>query len=651
MSTGKAVGEYSFVGGFRWKDVLIPSDVATGRTKWYYQRRTLLQYATVASVGLLAFYQLENPSLRAAGLGLLFPGAGLVAVCTIPALISFLLSTCAIPFALFAWFGCGGVAFPIFLWVGTTVLAAGLARQSVLEQAGVIWTAICVFGVSYVSWQTRAGNAEGREKRQKRNEYLVDAVQQNQAAAAQSQPGSREVDETTLRFLQWTLELGLSGKTDFSYHDVIDQFQTSAIRYQLYEAVSGLGCYQHVYAPNFHGYCSLAQRNIIEKSLTKKVMGFWKWESMVGKFNVTDWDPCYKDNIMVSGYVLQAIGIYQGNTGDSRYCEKDSLVFEITDNVKFKYDLAGVADAVYRNMDENPYCLYPCEPNWVYTLCNLVGISGIVATDRLLGNTHGDQIKRRFESSLEKEFSETNGSIIPIRSELTGFTIPGLAGVLNDAINSVLCAAFLPHIAHRNWAFTKRENIQRDAKGKMTIVNMKGADKLDPGNYKPGEGSIRAIVAAAAGEFGDEEIRKEMLRQLDEEYHPVYETRTRALKNKGLSTIEQGVALRARLCRYQDWCKMIQEGLPEQISRGPILDDVPFPEVLVAKAYSHDGESIELVLYNGKGAGTFKLGFIRLHPGKTYTLGNESAVADAQGRAHFSITLDGRTATILAPVL
>jgi hypothetical protein len=299
---------------------------------------------------------------------------------------------------------------------------------------------------------------------------------------------------------------------------------------------------------------------------------------------------------------------------------------------------------VFRNMDENPYCLYPCEPNWIYTLCNLVGTSGIVLTDRLLGKNYGDQIRKRFESALEEEFSETDGSIIPIRSELTGFTIPGLAGVLNDAINSVLCASFLPHIAHRNWAFTRRENIKYDHDGKLTIVNLKGADKLDPGNYKQGEGAIRALVAAAAAEFGDEEVREEMLRQLDEEYHPVIETRTRSLKNKGLSTIEQGTALRARLGRYQDWCKMVREGPPEQIFRAPILDSAPFPEVLVAKAYSHDGESIDLVLYNGKSAGSFRLGFTRLHAGKTYILGNETAVADAHGQAGFNVALNGRTA-------
>jgi len=48
---------------------------------------------------------------------------------------------------------------------------------------------------------------------------------------------------------------------------------------------------------------------------------------------------------MVTGYILQAIGIYQGNTGDDRYCKKDSLEFVITENIKFKYNLGSIADA------------------------------------------------------------------------------------------------------------------------------------------------------------------------------------------------------------------------------------------------------------------------------------------------------------------
>lgn len=251
----------------------------------------------------------------------------------------------------------------------------------------------------------------------------MQAVQDSQAAGKAPEPGSRELDLKTLRFMQWFLELGLTAKDDFSYHDIIDQFQTSAIRYQLYESLSDLAMYQFVFAPNFHGYLSQAMRNCIEKSLTEKVVGFWKWESLWGKFNVHNWDPIIKDNIMVSGYVLQAVGLYQSNTGDDRYMKPGSLTFEVTKSRSYPYDFKTISDAVHRNWAEGPYCLYSCEPNWIYTLCNLVGISGAVLSDRLLGIDFAEKLKPRFEAALEEEFTTQDGSILPIRSELTGYTV------------------------------------------------------------------------------------------------------------------------------------------------------------------------------------------------------------------------------------
>lgn len=253
--------------------MLVPNDVGTGAVTKYYQRRTLAQYIVIAGVGLYAWYTSENPRLRAAALGLLFPGAGLVAACTVFSILSFIVSTAMLPLILFAWFGCGGVAFPIALWTGTLALGTLLAKDSVWEPAAPLWTAVCVSGIIYIAWRWRAAEAQAAEKRRVRNDYLIDAVQQNQAAGVQPEPGTREVDERSLRFLQWMLEAGMAPKDDYSYHDVIDQFQTSAIRYQLYEIVNGLGLYQNVFAPNFHGYLSAAQRNTIEKSLQKKVVG------------------------------------------------------------------------------------------------------------------------------------------------------------------------------------------------------------------------------------------------------------------------------------------------------------------------------------------------------------------------------------------
>lgn len=254
-------------------DVLIPQECGKGVVKRYHQRRTLVQYAFLASIGLATFYKIDSPKARTAGLGLLFPGAGFVAVCTLPSILALVVTLASVPLILFMWFGCGGLAFPILLWAGSDLFAVVLAGDTVLESAGPIVTAACVLGITYMTWQTQLGNRQAQKKREERNAFLEDAVRENHVNAHQAPPpGSREADERTLRFVQWILEMGLAPKDDFSYHDVIDQFQTSAIRYQLYQGVYELAVYQSNYCPNFHGYLSKAERGLIEKSMSKKVM-------------------------------------------------------------------------------------------------------------------------------------------------------------------------------------------------------------------------------------------------------------------------------------------------------------------------------------------------------------------------------------------
>jgi hypothetical protein len=190
----------------------------------------------------------------------------------------------------------------------------------------------------------------------------------------------------------------------------------------------------------------------------------------------------------------------------------------------------------------------------------------------------------------------------------------------------------------------RKESVTYDATGKLQIVGLQGADKIDPGNYKAGVGSIRAVFANAAAEFGDYKVSADCIEQIDNEIHPVVETATGALRNKGLSTIAQGTLLRARLARYQDWTNMMTAGPPPNALRGPLLTECKFPDVLVAKAYSHDGESLDLVLYNGNEAGAFDLGFERLQPGKQYVgQDGQRFTADAQGKARIQAKIDGRT--------
>lgn len=56
-------------------------------------------------------------------------------------------------------------------------------------------------------------------------------------------------------------------------------------------------------------------------------------------------------------------------------------------------------------------------------LFSLTGMAGLVISDRILGRDCGEKLRNRFERSLEEEFTECDGRILPIRSEFTGLTV------------------------------------------------------------------------------------------------------------------------------------------------------------------------------------------------------------------------------------
>ena len=266
----------------------------------------------------------------------------------------------------------------------------------------------------------------------------------------------------------------------------------------------------------------------------------------------------------------------------------------------------------------------------------------------MLGNDYAEKIRPRFERALEDEMTEPDGRILPIRSELTGLTIPGSSGTLLDCINAMNLTAYLPHIGSRVWAIIRNEHVTYE-NGRIDFRDLHGADKMDPGNYKGGVGALRAFVAGCAAEFGDEKVRKDALAQLDNEYFPVETTPSGSLFNKGLSASTQAVALMARLVRHQDLANATLYGPSPVAMQGPILGECKFPEVLVAKAYSHDSKGLDLVLYNGKAAGKQTLGFERLVPNTKYQFSNgESFMADSRGKASVEVKLDGRTQIILS---
>jgi hypothetical protein len=84
-----------------------------------------------------------------------------------------------------------------------------------------------------------------------------------------------------------------------------------------------------------------------------------------------------------------------------------------------------------------------------------------------------------------------------------------------------------------------------------------------------------------------------------------------------------------------------------------LIDDVAYPDVLVASAVAADG-MLRGVLYPGTAAGRREIGFSGLRPDGRYVCdGMQEAeiVADGTGAARAHVLLTGRTEIRIRPVL
>ncbi|KAF4437162.1 hypothetical protein F53441_13120 [Fusarium austroafricanum] len=635
----------------RFTKEMIPPHVGIGSHRWHVQMRTLLCWTAQASTGFYLFSQRSFPidaKVRAAALGLLFPGAGYIASANMLGIVLLIITLALYPLVFLAWFGGGAVAIPLLLWIASITGAYFVTAGSVWEPAGKCAASI-LFGIFlFANRSSAVERKKGAAHRDARNAVLERSLTEMDAIFVEAPPpGNRELDLSVLRRVQHIIDVARQDKHDWTWFTKIDQFQTSALRYQIYEMLYVLGTYQGIYTPNTHAYISEASRRLIERAITPDVLGFWKWEKLLGHFS-TDCDPVKKDNIMVTGFFLEGLMLYTANTRDERFCQSESLPFQVTKDRVFYNDIHSIRKAMMEQWKSNPFCLFPCEPNWIYIPCNFQGLIGSLLYDRYFGGNETSLISPVFEESLNRNFTESSGSILPIRSEITGFTLPGLCGALTDLSNAVFTRATFPHISRRFWGLFRKENIKFDRDtGEVECIGLKGADKIDSGTYRSDPYAMYGFVAQVASEYGDEELSKAAIKKVFKAYGTVT-TPTGAVAlprhDKGPSTTTNTTILRAELLRGGDWQRLLLQGPPENALNGPILSEVPYPGVLVAKAYSHDASDLDVVLYPSADSGKFSMTVSRLRPGHKYKGLEDAVTADDNGDAVFSVLVEGRTA-------
>ncbi|MGE0386608.1 MAG: hypothetical protein AB7Q97_17920 [Gammaproteobacteria bacterium] len=601
--------------------------------------RSRLLYLALCAAGLAPTLLDWSAGWRAAGWGLWLPGAGFLAVGG-GATALFPVTLVLFAIAFFAWFGSGMIIAPVLVWAIAAAIAGAMAGPEIWLPATYVVPALALANLAHASWRRQRRYIEQLKRREERNAYLPGEIAGLRAVAVPA-PAVRELDADQLGGLAYLLDRALQPVGELRGFDRIDQFQTSALRYQLNQIGYALAVAQCHYTPSFHGCLNLAQRRLIEQYMQDAIWGYWRLENAWGNLSLNG-DPARRDNVMLTGYININVLLYMSNTGDRRYAEPGSLTFMLAGQPAYRHDVHTINQSLLDNFNGQAYCLFPCEPNWIYPACNFRGLTALSAYDHVFGTDHVAHLRERFRARLEQEFIHTDSGMVALRSKHTGHALPFPQP---DAVLAKMLSPLFPDLAERFWAMARHEQVVRDGDGLKIRLQGKG---IDYGNYRSGHAFTLDAALGSAHEFGDAEVAAAALRMIDEHCG---RTERDGMLYYQASTIANASIAESRMGFRGYWRDAILAGPPEASLRGPILADAPWPGVRVARAVS-DGEDLTLVLRPGREPGPQTLQFERLQPGRRYTVtgaDTSTLTGDAAGRAALAVELRDRTEIRLAP--
>lgn len=640
-----------------------PYGPATVRRQW----RTRMMYAIVCAFGVLPILLGGPPQLKAFGLGLLFPGAGMFYPGNEAVLVNalwFAATMVLFSIAFVIWFGSGNVLAPLAVWLGAAAFGALRATEP-----GNDWlVAVPIAGAvtfAVVNWFKALRHLKASQSEiANRNARLAEAVVPARPRfIPEKQFVGEELDQDQLEHLRYGLEGALQPIDSFWGFDRTEQFQLSATRYQINSLAYMLANAHYSRMPAFHGYMAQAQRNLIEKMLVPEVWRYWRTENRWGNLS-NNADPVIRDNIMLTGYWGMQIGLYESITGDTRYGKAGALTFEWDKRTRFPHDCHSVNRALYDNYKRSDLGYFPCEPNWVYPACNAHGMLSLILHDRLHGSTYAEEVAEAFRFAHEVEFIAPDGRPVEIKSTRLGwnFTFPAIfngtlgnlsakgGGKLPSKITGsgltgaapMLAGGILPDLTERDIFFGGYDE------SRQAILS--GKTDLHAMSAQAGAAAYLPSLSAAV-EYGDEELTKYIwdAYRTDPSANIVRENGVAHVPNETMGRI--GSLWYGMFGRHGSSYDLINRGNLPEWNRGPILEEVPYPHVLVARAVT-DGESLNVVLRPGGRGGRYRVTVARLLPGREYTLQGAcgtNVVADGEGRAHFDVVLEGRLELTVAP--
>lgn len=609
-------------------------------------------YAAILLTAFIASMTANNPVIEALALGAMLPGGGFLLwagpECAGQIAHIVLALGCLGLFgtALVLWFATGNVLAPLVVWAFTAVAAAAMAYAHI---DAVAWTAalhLVPIGILsllvLLALGMQIAQVLARRQRQTLNAYLVSPAAQSLVVAEPKVARTAELSLEDLQLMRLLYDRALQPVDRFDGFDWRDQYQTASVRYQINFVSYALSVAGAVHLPAFEGYHGDAQRNLITKMQDHRVWGYWQLENLWGNLRRLP-DPIPHDNIMFTGFLAAQIAYVQAISGARTYDQPGSLVFQHPSGVRYIYDQPALIEALMRGFRDSKFTLMACEPNWIYPVCNAMGATALRAYDAANGTALWDEIEAPFRDRLEREFVTPRGSLVVCRSGYTGLALPPIMGAITQAFPCFFLNALYPDLALRHWLIARRRLSRSGFNRELWPI--------DIGNYSVSRAASYTAAMAAAVEMGDSDLAQRLRAGFDEDCPITVADGVARRSNASLLAHTMEVMARTG---QQNALRTLVTAKP-MTARGPVIAAATYPDVLVAKAKATDG-ALDAVFYPGRDAGSQRLNFGGLVPGRRYrATGNNNADleihADASGAANIDRVLDGRTTLRLVPAI
>jgi hypothetical protein len=204
--------------------------------------------------------------------------------------------------SLLLWFGTGNQLAPLVAWLGSAMAAWAMAHEQTLAGSSLIVSALAATTLIAGVRQFRR-NLEARKARLvTRNATIADwPAVATPLSGDGSLPRVGELNPEDLAALRFALDRALQPVDAFDGFDIIEQFQPSALRYQINNLGYVLSLANYTHLPAMHAWLHEAQRNLIEKKKAHRVWQYWGLENLWGNFS-TNADPVARDNVMYAGF-------------------------------------------------------------------------------------------------------------------------------------------------------------------------------------------------------------------------------------------------------------------------------------------------------------------------------------------------------------